>query len=117
MATEPESVLAFVTRHYDELKAEAKKDNESSHPKQEEVTDVIALIDKLYETINNTTGDISHEKIVEQLKALKTQYNTLGLTDPYTRYIDANASLNMIVGGLEEVDAGVGSKGKGKGEG
>ena len=94
-----ESVLDFVTRHYDDLKNQAQDDN-MPDPSNANITAVIAQIDNLYKTITT----ISHEKIVEQLKALRTQYNDLGLTGPYTRYIEANNSLNMIVGGLEEVE-------------
>ena len=101
MATDTESVLAFVNSRYTDLKNEAEADND---PANENITHVITLIDNLYKTIT-TKDDISHEKIVEQLKALKTRYNELGLTGSYTRYIEANNSLNMIVGGLEEVEA------------
>ena len=104
---EPESVLAFVNKHYKDLKKQAQDD-----PPNDKITAVIVPIDELYKTIT-TTGDISHEKIVEQLNALKTQYNELGsqLGDDitsYPRYIDANTSLIMIVDGFNEVDAGEG---------
>jgi hypothetical protein len=95
----PDSVLEFVKKQYDGLKTQAQDDNV---PPNEKITDVIAQINNLYKTII-TKDDISHEKIVEQLKALRTQYNGLDLDiESYTRYINANASLNTIVDGLKE---------------
>jgi hypothetical protein len=106
-----ESVLDFVTRHYEDLKNQAQDDNNIPGPSNENITDVIAQIDNLYKTITT----ISHEKIVEQLKALRTPYNTLDLdTTSYTRYIQANNSLNMIVGGFNEVEEEVEEEGKGE---
>lgn len=100
MATDPESVLAFVTTHYAGLKAEADKDN---IPPQAEVTDVIALIEKLFGIIKK--GEATHEEIVEQLKELKKQYGDLKskLNDKeYTRYKEADENLNTIMAGIEE---------------
>ena len=111
-----ESLLEFVTRHYKDLKTKAETDNNT--PPNDKIAAVIIVINELYETIKK--GDAIHEKIVEQLNALRTPYNALGLTDPYTRYIEANDSLNMIVDGFNEVDAGEGEgegeKGSGAGE-
>jgi uncharacterized protein YeeX (DUF496 family) len=105
-----ESVLEFVTKHYAGLKLEAETDN---NPEKKEITDVIALIHNLYETIDKDGA--THDEIAGKLKTLKTQYNELGslLGDDigsYTRYTEANASLNMIVDGLKEVEAGVGGE-------
>jgi hypothetical protein len=100
-------LLRFLNEHYDKLKGLAETDNTTPGPPNDKITAVIAPIDELYKTIN-TTGDISHEKIVEQLKALKTLYNGLSDLDltSYTRYTEANDRLNMIVDGLEKVEAG-----------
>ena len=104
-----ESVLDFVTSHYDRLKREAE-----TGPSNASITAVIDRINTLYKTIT-TKGDDTHDEIVKQLKELKTQYNGLGplLGDDivsYTRYIDANTSLIMIVDGFNEVEE------EGKGE-
>jgi uncharacterized protein YeeX (DUF496 family) len=117
-----ETVLEFVNKQYAKLKWEAADDNTAN----ENITRVIGLIDGLFDTINKK-ADATHDEIAGQLKALKTQYNTLDddlNLEEYTRYVEANASLNMIVDGLEEVEAGVrgeelgpeaGSKGEGEG--
>jgi len=114
-----ESLLEFVTRHYKDLKTKAETDNNT--PPNDKIAAIIVQIDELYKTIT-TTGDISHDEIVKQLNALKTLYNGLGLQlgediTSYTRYIDANDSLNMIVVGFNEVEAGVGGEGERAGEG
>ena len=102
-----ESVLEFVTRHYEDLKNQAQDDNT---PSNASITAVIDRIDTLYKTIT-TKGEVTHDEIVKQLKELKTQYNNLGpllgddIVVSYTRYIDANTSLSMVVDGLEEVEA------------
>ena len=105
MADATESVLAFVNRHYADLKKQAQDDND---PANENITAVIALIGKLYKTINK--GDASHDEIAGQLKALKTLYNGLSELDLelYSRDIEANHSLHIIVEGLEEVEARAG---------
>ena len=114
-----ESLLEFVTRHYKDLKTKAETDNNT--PPNDKIAAIIVQIDELYKTIT-TTGDISHDEIVKQLNALKTLYNGLGpqlgedITS-YTRYIDANDSLNTIVDGFNEVDAGEGEGEKGSGAG
>jgi uncharacterized protein YeeX (DUF496 family) len=105
-----ETVLEFVNRHYAKLKREAQDDNTAN----ENITRVIDLIDGLFDTVNKK-ADATHDEIAGQLKALKTNYNELGAQldlGEYTRYIDANDSLNMIVDGLEEVEAGVGVGGE-----
>ena len=110
-------LLRFLNEHYAKLKDLVETD------KNDKITAVIVGIDTLFNTIT-TTGDISHDEIVKQLNALKTLYNGLGLQlgediTSYTRYIDANDSLNMIVVGFNEVEAGVegeGEKGSGAGE-
>jgi len=104
MATDTESVLDFVTRHYEDLKTKAETDNNT--PKNDKIAVVIAQIDNLYKTIT-TKDDISHDEIAGQLKEIKTLYNGLGDLDTgsYTRYIEANNSLNMIVDGFNEVEA------------
>lgn len=107
-----ETVLEFVNRHYAGLKRDAETDN---NPENENITRVIGLIDGLFDTINK--DDATHDTIVDQLKALRTNYKDLGplLGDDiisYARYLDANDSLNMIVDGLEEVEAGVGVGGE-----
>lgn len=103
-----ESVLDFVTKHYSDLKTKAETDNTRPGPPNEQIKAVIVLIDKLYETIKK--GDASHDQIAGQLNELKTKYNELGLTDSYTRYTYANTSLNMIVDGFNEIEAGVESE-------
>lgn len=116
MATDTESLLEFVNKHYDRLKTQAETDNIPG-PSNENITDVIAQIDNLYKTINK--GGASHDEIVKQLNELKTLYNGLSELDltSYTRYIEANDSLNMIVDGFNEVEAGVGGEGEREGEG
>jgi hypothetical protein len=104
-----ESVLGFVNRHYAGLKPQAEKDNNSANGN---ITRVIGLIHGLFETINKP--DATHDTIAGQLKAFYTAYEDLKLSDTdaatYTRYKDAFGSLNTIVDGLEEVEAGVGGK-------
>ena len=99
----PDSVLAFVKNQYDGLKKQAQ--DKTLDPPNEAITTVIARIDELYNTINK--GEVTHDEIVKQLNALKTQYNELSSQlgkdiASYTRYTEANNSLNMIVGGLKE---------------
>ena len=113
-----ESVLDFVNKHYAGLKREAEEDNKiTPDPKKGEITAVIKLIDDLLKTVLDTTTS-THDTIVGQLKALGVAYKALKLPDTdatYTRYNDAVESLNMIVEGLEEVEAGVrGEKGAGE---
>ena len=116
MATDTESVLAFVTRHYEDLKNQAQDDNKPPDPPNDKITAVIIVINELYETIKK--GGASHDEIVEQLQEIKKQYSALDLDiDSYTRYTEATTSLNTIVDGFNEVDAGVGSEGEGEGEG
>ena len=94
-------LLRFLKDRYLLLKHHAETDNT---PKNDKIAAVIVRIDELYNTIN--TGEVTHEKIVEQLKALRTPYNTLDLDlTSYTRYTEANSRLNMIVDRLEEVEA------------
>lgn len=96
-------LLAFVQKHYDDLKAKAEADNIDS--KQEKITVVIKLIDDLLNTVLATTS--THDTIAHQLKAFYTEYDALklGVTDAtYTRYNDAFESLNMIVDRLNEVE-------------
>ena len=109
-----DSVLEFVKKQYDGLKKQAQDDNNIPGPSNENITDVIARIDELYNTIKK--GEVTHDEIVKQLNALKTQYNELSSQlgkdiASYTRYTEAKNSLNMIVDGFNEVDAG-----EGKGE-
>jgi len=117
MATDTESVLDFVTRHYEDLKTKAETDNNT--PKNDKIAVVIGRIDELYKTIKK--DKVTHEEIGEQLKELKTLYNGLSELDltSYTRYTEANGRLNMIVDGFNEVEAGVGGEGEraGAGEG
>ena len=98
-------LLAFVQKHYDDLKAKAEADN-IDISKQEKITAVIKLIDDLLNTVLATTS--THDTIAHQLKAFYAKYDALNLSDTdaatYTRYNDAFESLNMIVGGLEEVE-------------
>jgi hypothetical protein len=103
MATDTESVLDFVTRHYEDLKTKAETDNNT--PKNDKIAVVIGRIDELYKTIKK--DKVTHDEIVKQLKELKPLYNGLGDLDTgsYTRYIEANNSLNMIVDGFNEVEA------------
>ena len=108
MATDTESLLEFVNKHYAGLKLEAENDNKPSGPNKEEITAVIKSIDDLLKTVLDTTTS-THDTIVGQLKALRVAYEALKLHDTdatYTRYKDAIESLNMIVAGLEEVEAG-----------
>jgi len=102
--TADSELLDFVQKHYNELKAEAEADNtDDTTSTQAEIKKVIELIDVLFATINK--ADVTHEKIVEQLKALRDAYDSLKLNDTdaaYTRYKNAFESLNMIVGGLEK---------------
>jgi hypothetical protein len=105
-----ESVLDFVTKHYTDLKREAEEDNKKTpDPKKGEITAVIKSIGNLFDTINTT--DATHDTIAGKLKAFYMAYKDLKLGDTdaaaYTRYKDAFGSLNMIVDGLEEVEAGV----------
>jgi hypothetical protein len=95
-------LLRFLNEHYNKLKGLAETDNKTPDPPNEDITTVIARIDELYKTVN-TKDDISHDEIVKQLNALRTLYNALVLTDPYTRYTEATEKLKLIVDGLEEV--------------
>jgi hypothetical protein len=104
MAAGEPDLLRFLKDRYETLKRHAETDNNDT--KNEDITTVIARIDKLYETIN-TKDDISHDEIVKQLNALITPYNELKLEGSYTRYTEATDRLNLIVTGLEEVEAGV----------
>jgi hypothetical protein len=101
MATDTETVLGFVTKHYADLKTQAEKDNNLVN---ENITRVIGLIDDLFNTINK--DDAAHDEIVKQLREIKKQYNALDLDDKkYTRYKEADKNLNTIMTGLEEVEA------------
>ena len=96
---DPESLLVFVQKHYNELKTEAEAGNTPSQP---EVTAVIARIEKLFNTIKS---DVTHEEIVKQLQEITKQYSDLKskLDDAeYTRYKVADENLNTIMAGLEE---------------
>lgn len=101
--TADSELLDFVQKHYNELKAEAEADNTDDTSTQTEIKNVIGLIEILFNIIKK--DDVTHEKIVEQLKALRDAYDSLKLNDTdaaYTRYKNAFESLNMIVGGLEK---------------
>jgi hypothetical protein len=108
-------LLRFLNEHYNNLKGLAETDNKTPDLPNENITAVITLIDKLYETIT-TTGDISHDEIVKQLKNLHDRYDELNLEDPYSRYKDASARLNNlntivfnIRAGSEGTEAGAGA--------
>jgi hypothetical protein len=104
MATDakPEpDLLRFLKDRYLLLKTQAETDNIPGSSNAN-IKAIIVRIDELYTTIT-TTGDINHEKIVEQLKAIRTPYNDLKLEGSYTRYTEATDRLNLIVDGLEKV--------------
>ena len=113
--TADSELLAFVQTHYDDLKAEAEKDN-TDPSKQVEIKNVITSIDALFSTIKK--DGVTHEEIVKQLQEIKKQYSALKLdeADPaYTRYKEADENLKTIMAGLKEEGAGETEKGVGVG--
>jgi hypothetical protein len=100
--TADSELLAFVQRHYDNLKDEAEKDNtDTTTQNQAEIKKVITSIEKLFGIIKN--DGVTHEEIVKQLQEIKKQYSNLKLYDMYyTRYKEADENLKTIMAGLKE---------------
>ena len=107
MAAKPDPVnvklSSFVVDKYRVLKTQAEADN-TTLPNSD-VTEVIKLIDALYEVFISKATDEDEKKIIGHLNNIHTKYTSLNLKkEDYPNYTDAMNSITTIVDGLKLED-------------